>query len=102
MYWTRPDPSPLRYLFHSENIGGGAWSNFKNEELDKALSDADTQTDDDLRKQDYASAQQIIMENALAMPMFTVNTSYLVDPSVQGFGFDLEGYPGIYDISLTQ
>jgi peptide/nickel transport system substrate-binding protein len=102
MYWTRPDPSPLRYLFHSENIGGGAWSNFKNEELDKALGDADTQTDDELRKQDYAQAQQIIMENALAMPMFTVNTSYLVDPSLEGFGFDLEGYPSLYDLSLKQ
>jgi peptide/nickel transport system substrate-binding protein len=102
MYWTRPDPSPLRYLFHSENFNGGAWTNFKSDELDNALADADTQTDDELRKQDYVQAQQVIMENALAMPMFTVNTSYLVDPSVQGFAFDLEGYPGIYDLSLQQ
>jgi peptide/nickel transport system substrate-binding protein len=102
MYWTRPDPSPLRYLFHSENLGGGAWTNFKSDELDNALADGDTQTDEELRKQDYAKAQQIIMENALVMPMFTVNTSYLVDPAVQGFGFDLEGYPSIYDLSLTQ
>jgi peptide/nickel transport system substrate-binding protein len=102
MYWTRPDPSPLRYLFHSENIGGGAWTNYKDEELDKVLADGDTQSDEELRKQDYIRAQQIIMENALVMPMFTVNTSYLVDPSVQGFGFDLEGYPGIYDMSLTR
>jgi peptide/nickel transport system substrate-binding protein len=102
MYWTRPDPSPLRYLFHSENIGGGAWTNYKDEELDKVLADGDTQTDEELRKQDYIRAQQIIMENALVMPMFTVNTSYLVDPAVQGFGFDLEGYPGIYDMSLTR
>ncbi len=102
MYWTRPDPSPLRYLFHSENFNGGAWTNFKSDELDNALADADTQTDEVLRKQDYATAQQIIMENALVMPMFTVNTSYLVDPAIQGFGFDLEGYPGLYDISLSQ
>jgi peptide/nickel transport system substrate-binding protein len=102
MYWTRPDPSPLRYLFHSENLGGGAWTNYKSDELDNALADADTQTDEELRKQDYTQAQHIIMENALVMPMFTVNTSYLVDPTVKGFGFDLEGYPAIYDLSLTQ
>jgi peptide/nickel transport system substrate-binding protein len=102
MYWNRPDPSPLRYLFHSENLGGGAWTNFKSEELDKALADADTQTNDELRKQDYVQAQQIIMENALVMPMFTVNNSYLVDPTVKGFGFDLEGYPTVYDMSLAQ
>ena len=103
MYWTRPDPSPLRYLYHSENNnGGGAWSNFTNAELDAALADADTNTDEAARKQDYITAQNIIMENALAIPMFTVNTSYLTSPSVQGFTFDLEGYPLLYDISITQ
>ncbi len=103
MYWTRPDPSPLRFLFHSENAnGGGAWTNFVSEELDAALADADTQTDDAVRKQDYVTAQKIIMENALALPMFTVNTSYLTAPSVQGFTFDLEGYPWLYDVSIAQ
>ncbi len=103
MYWTRPDPSPLRYLFHSENNnGGGAWSNFTNADLDAALADADTNTDESARKQDYVIAQNIIMENALAIPMFTVNTSYLAAPSVQGFTFDLEGFPLLYDISITQ
>lgn len=103
MYWTRPDPSPLRYLFHSENAnGGGAWTNFISAELDAALADADTNTDENARKADYVKAQQIIMENALALPMFTVNTSYLASPSVQGFTFDLEGYPWLYDISINQ
>jgi peptide/nickel transport system substrate-binding protein len=102
MYWTRPDPTPLRYLFHSENLGGGAWTNFKSDELDTVLADGDTQTNEEIRKQDYVRAQEIIMENALVLPMFTVNTSYLADLSVKGFTFDLEGYPWIYDISLAQ
>lgn len=103
MYWTRPDPTPLRYLFHSENTnGGGAWTNFVNEDLDAALADGDTNTDENARKQDYITAQNIIMENALVLPMFTVNTSYLTSPVVQGFSFDLEGYPFLYDISVSQ
>ncbi len=103
MYWTRPDPTPLRYLFHSENTnGGGAWTNFVNEDLDAALADGDTNTDENARKQDYITAQNIIMENALVLPMFTVNTSYLTAPTVQGFTFDLEGYPWLYDISISQ
>ncbi len=102
IYWTRPDPSPLRSLFHSANIGGGAWTNFKSAELDAALADADTNIDEAARKADYATAQNIIMENALVIPMFSVNTSYLVAPAVQNFVFDLEGYPQIYDISLTK
>jgi peptide/nickel transport system substrate-binding protein len=103
MYWTRPDPSPLRYLFHSENgNGGGAWTNFVNADLDAALADADTNIDANARKADYATAQNIIMENALVLPMFSVNTSYLVAPAVQGFAFDMEGYPQLYDINLTK
>ena len=103
MYWTRPDPSPLRYLFHSENTNGnGAWTNFVNADLDAALADADTNTDENARKQDYATAQNIIMENALTLPMFTVNTSYIVAPSIQGFAFDLEGFPQLYDISIAK
>jgi peptide/nickel transport system substrate-binding protein len=103
MYWTRPDPTPLRYLFHSENTnGGGAWTNFVNADLDAALADGDIQTDEAIRKQDYVTAQNIIMENALVLPMFTVNTSYLTAPAIQGFSFDLEGYPWIYDISIAQ
>ena len=103
MYWTRPDPSPLRYLFHSENAnGGGAWTNFINADLDAALADADTNTDEEARRQDYIATQNIIMENALVLPMFTVNTSYLTSPSIQGFSFDLEGYPWLYDVSISQ
>jgi len=41
------------------------------------------------------------MENALAIPMFSVNTSYLSAPSVQGFTFDMEGFPWLYDISIA-
>jgi peptide/nickel transport system substrate-binding protein len=104
MYWTRADPSPLRYLFHSEGINGAgsAWTNFVNADLDQALEDGDTQTDEAIRKQDYITAQNIIMENALVLPMFTVNTTYLTAPSVQGFTFDIEGYPFIYDISIAE
>jgi peptide/nickel transport system substrate-binding protein len=104
MYWIRADPSPLRYLFHSEGINGAgsAWTNFASADLDALLEDGDTQTDEAIRQQDYITAQNIIMENALVLPMFTINTAYLTAPSVQGFTFDLEGYPFIYDISITQ
>ncbi len=103
MYWTRADPSPLRILFHSENIdGGAAYTRFRNDELDAVLADGDTQTDEAVREQDYVTAQRIVMENALVLPLFTVNTSYLNAPAVQNFSFDVEGYPWIYDIAVSQ
>lgn len=103
MYWIRADPSPLRYLFISENINGnGAYTNFVNEDLDNALKAADVETDENARLEDYAAVQNIIMENALVIPMFNVNSTYLTAPSVQGFSFDVEGYPWLYDISIAQ
>ena len=103
MYWIRADPSPLRYLFHSDNINGnGAYTNFVSEDMDAALEAADVETDDEARRQDYITVQNIIMENALVLPMFNVNSTYLTAPSVQGFTFDVEGYPWLYDISITQ
>jgi len=103
MYWIRADPSPLRYLFHSDNVNGnGAYTNFVSEELDAALEAADVETNDDARAQDYITAQNIIMENALVIPMFNVNSTYLTAPSVQGFSFDVEGYPWLYDVSIAQ
>jgi peptide/nickel transport system substrate-binding protein len=102
MYWVRADPSPLRILFHSENINGGsAYTRFSNAELDRVLADGDTQTNETIRMQDYVTAQRIIMENALVLPLFTVNTVYLTASSVQDFSFDVEGYPWLYDISLA-
>lgn len=50
----------------------------------------------------YITAQRIIMENALVLPLFTVNTTYLNAPSAQNFTFDVEGYPYIYNISLSR
>lgn len=101
IYWVRADPSPLRVLFHSENINGGAaYSRFADAELDAALADGDVQTDEAKRLQDYVTAQKIIMDNALVLPMFTVNSVYLITPSVKDFTFDLEGYPWLYDVSL--
>jgi peptide/nickel transport system substrate-binding protein len=103
MYWTRADPSPLRILFHSDNIdGGAAYTRFRSAELDTALEAGATQTDEELRKQEYVTAQRIIMENALVLPLFTINTTYLYDPSVQNFTFDVEGYPWVYEMALAQ
>lgn len=101
IYWVRADPSPLRILFHSENINGGAaYARFKDDALDQALADGDIQTDEAKRRQDYVTAQRIIMENALILPMFTVNSVFLVSPKVENFSFDLEGYAWIYDIAV--
>jgi len=103
MGWVSIDPGVLNIVYNSANIdGGSAFTRFVNADLDAALNDAQTQTDREKRKADYMTAQQIIMENALIIPVHNYNRAFIMNPSVQGFSFDIEGYPWLYDITLNQ
>jgi peptide/nickel transport system substrate-binding protein len=102
MGWVKADPSPMRILFDSANIkGGAAYTHFVSPELDALLADADKQTDDTLRAKDYEDAQMIVMKNALVIPLFCYNRVYLMTSAVQNFTFDMEGYPFLYDVTLA-
>jgi ABC-type transport system substrate-binding protein len=103
MGWVSIDPGVLNIVYNSANIdGGSAFTRFVNADLDAALNDAQTQTDREKRKTDYMTAQQIIMENALIIPVHNYNRAFIMNPSVQGFSFDIEGYPWLYDITVNQ
>ena len=103
MGWVSIDPGVLNIVYNSANIdGGSAFTRFVNADLDAALNDAQTQTDREKRKADYMTAQQIIMENALIIPVHNYNRAFIMDSGVQGFSFDVEGYPWLYDITLSQ
>ena len=52
------------------NSTNGVYVNNRKVET-SVLADGDTQTDEEVRRQDYVTAQRIIMENALVLPMFT-------------------------------
>lgn len=101
MGWISPDPSALNYVFLSSNIdGGSAYTRFRNERLDEILTIAPKTVDAEERKALYGEAQQIIMGNALIIPIHIYSSMYLADSEIQGFAFDGEGYPVLYDIWL--
>lgn len=103
MGWVSIDPGVLNIVYNSANIdGGSSFTRFRNEDLDAALNDAQTQTDRDQRKADYETAQQIIMENALVIPVHNYNRVFIMSPAVQGFSFDVEGYPWLYAIQIME
>jgi peptide/nickel transport system substrate-binding protein len=103
MGWVSSDPAVLDVVYDSANIeNGSAFTRFVDPELDQALTDAQSELDPDARKALYARAQEIIMENALAMPLYTYDQVYLLSSSVQGWQFNFEGYPLLYNITLAQ
>ena len=44
----------------------------------------------------------IAMENALLVPVHCYGSVYLADASVEGFRFDSEGFPYLYEISYGE
>lgn len=102
MGWTSRDPSVLSYVYNSANIdGGSAFTRFVDANLDAALNDAVVAVDDAERAALYETAQMIIMENALAIPLYNYDRVMALDPRVQGWTYDAEGYPLLYEVSLA-
>jgi peptide/nickel transport system substrate-binding protein len=101
MGWISRDPSVLNITYNSANIEQGAsYTRFKNAELDQVLNDAPKTLDREARKELYVKAQRIIMENALAIPLYTYDRVFLLKSSVSGWRFDPEGYPYLTEISI--
>lgn len=103
MGWMSSDPGVLNILFNSANIeAGSAFSRFRSEELDNALNSAAVEMDLDARNALYGEAQQIIMENALTLPVHNYDRVNVMLPSVQGWNVDSEGYTWLGGVSLGQ
>ena len=103
MGWTSADPGVLGFVYHSDNIDGGSgFTRFTDEALDNALANAPTELDEAARLQLYSDAQQIIMENALVIPLHLYDRVMLMNTAVQGWRYDSEGYPWLYEISMAQ
>jgi len=101
MGWISRDPSVLSIVYHSDNIElGSAFTRFRSEELDSALEQAAVSLDSAEREELYRQAQQIIMENALVIPVHTYNRVMLMQAGVQGWRFDAEGFPYLYEVTL--
>lgn len=101
MGWISRDPSVLNIVYNSANIEqGSAFTRFRSEELDNALNQAAQTLDSDQRAQLYGQAQQIIMENALVIPLHTYNRVTLMNANVEGWRFDAEGFPYLYEVSV--
>ena len=104
-----PDPRILRTLYHSANISptGWCWTHLKDanpdlqKQLDNYLDQGDSLTDPAKRVDAYASAQKLIVENGLVLPVKNDFQIVGLQKQVQGWKMDDQNYhPRPYDVSL--
>jgi ABC-type transport system substrate-binding protein len=102
MTWASRDPTIIRILFHSENAGDGwNYAFYTDPELDETLELIDTTVDADARLEHVKRAQQIIMEQALVLPLQVDTNVVMWSPRTQNLkvaGFQ----PLLYDTSISE
>jgi peptide/nickel transport system substrate-binding protein len=98
-YYT-PDPDVLRYIFVPQfrlNLQGGA---VNDPELNQWLIDAAAEGDPVQRKQLYLQAQQRIVDQVYAIPIYILRYNLAVASGVEGVAFDTHGFPNYHAASL--
>ncbi len=98
------DPDILRTFFHSSNADSGFnWSKVRDPRLDELLESGARTLDPDRRKELYAEAQQLIMAEALILPIRDYVNLNAAGAKVKGLRYDLRGwFPWLYDVYLEE
>lgn len=84
------DPGLLNDFFLRN--GANNWTGFASDELDSLLADALGQTDADIRRAQYARIQQIIMNEALILPIRDQVNLNAASSALSGLQFDAYGW----------
>jgi peptide/nickel transport system substrate-binding protein len=98
------DPDIMRTFFHSSNASSGFnWSKVRDPRLDELLENGAHTLDLDRRKKLYAEAQQLIMAEALILPIRDYINLNAANVKVKGLRYDLRGwFPWLYDVYLKE
>jgi peptide/nickel transport system substrate-binding protein len=94
------DPDILRTFFHSD--GGFNWAKVRDPNLDGLLDEGARTLDPEKRKALYAEAQQMIMAEALIIPIRDYVNLNAASAQVKGLRYDSRGwFPWLYDVYLN-
>lgn len=103
LFYYSSDPDVLRNLYSSEVIGKPFnWSQYGNPEVDQLLEDGLRTTDPQERAEIYSQAQKLLMEDAVALPLYNQVGLSAMAANVQGYSYDLRAYPRYYDVSIAE
>jgi len=95
------DPDILRTFFHSD--GGFNWAKVQDPRLDALLEEGTRTLDPEKREEIYAEAQQIIMAEALIIPIRDYVNLNAASAQVKGLRYDSRGwFPWLYDVYLEE
>ncbi|OON91971.1 MAG: hypothetical protein ATN33_08270 [Epulopiscium sp. Nele67-Bin001] len=76
--WTQSADPDMYQLYHSD--GSSTYYNINNEELDEIIVAARSTNDTDLRIELYHEALDIVMEQAVEMPIYQRKNMYVINP----------------------
>lgn len=95
------DPYILNQAYLSSSQDN--WTGFNDSELDALLLQAASESDPEARRLAYGHAQDIIMEQALILPIRDYVNLNGVSTQVQGLSFDPYGwFPLLYGVSISE
>lgn len=95
-----PDPGAfLRILFHSQSPEN--YIGYANPEVDRLLDQAEVEPDGERRLDLYRQAQQAIIDDAVLVPLYFVETYMLVQPHVHGVTMTPMGILGLESVWIT-
>lgn len=93
------DPSFLNSFFMSN--GGNNWTGYASTQLDELLTQAIRQNDSSIRRALYAQIQNIIMDEALILPIRDYVNLNAATADISGLGFDAYGwFPLLNNVTL--
>ncbi len=101
--WCADYPDPQNFLdvlFHSESAENRF--GYVNEDVDALLLEAGVESDQDRRASLYQIAEQLVLEDWVAVPLRHNNAYLVVRPYVKGFELTPIGVPQLQNISIER
>ncbi|HSJ57640.1 MAG TPA: ABC transporter substrate-binding protein, partial [Anaerolineae bacterium] len=104
MVFFSSDPSVLDFTYLSANAEGGFnWSNVRDEELNRLLTEGVRTLDMQRRAELYSQAQVRIMDLAIVLPIRDYVNLNAASVAVRGLRFDERGWvPWLYDVYIVE
>ncbi|MHB0875066.1 MAG: ABC transporter substrate-binding protein [Anaerolineae bacterium] len=103
IFWTEAgtDPDVLRTFFHSRYVGQRNWANVRSAELDALLDAGAREGDTATRLGIYRDVQQLVMQEALVLPIRDYVNLNGSRACVLGLTYDSHGWnPVLHDLSV--
>lgn len=100
---TSTDPDGLYPVYHSSGMEiANMFTRIKIQELDDLLDLGRVTVDRDEREKIYLRVQEILMEEALTIPLYNSARIYSVNKSVRGINFNNRAGMYMYDVYVVQ